>query len=223
MTAPAEPAVTVLVVDDEELTRTGLRTLLSAQPDIEVVGEADDGSQVLPLVERLRPDVVLMDVRMPTVDGIVATRRLREELADPPKILVLTTFENDDHVYGALRAGASGFLRKRAPARQIAQAVRLVAEGSSILFPHAVRRLATARPVHPGAAARTAALTQRETEILRLMARGLSNQAISAELVVSQETVKTHVGNILAKLGAANRTQAVITAFQAGVADPEAA
>ncbi|MGW0882543.1 response regulator [Streptomyces sp. NPDC002671] len=223
MTAPAERPVTVLVVDDEELTRTGLRTLLSAQPDIEVIGEADDGSQVLPLVERLRPDVVLMDVRMPTVDGIEATRRLRAELADPPKVLVITTFENDEHVYDALRAGAGGFLRKRAPVRQIAQAVRLVAEGDSVLFPDAVRRLATARPVRPEAAARTAALTQRETEILRLMARGLSNQAISAELVVSQETVKTHVGNILAKLGADNRTQAVITAFQAGLADPGAA
>ncbi|MEU8825620.1 response regulator transcription factor [Streptomyces sp. NPDC048636] len=215
---PADSAVRVLVVDDEELTRTGLRTLLSAKPDLTVVGEAADGSEVLPLVVASRPDVVLMDVRMPTLNGIEATRQLRATLSEPPKVIVITTFENDEYVYDALEAGADGFIRKRAPSQQIAHAIRLVATGDSMLFPDAVRRLATGRPVRPEAAARAAALTRRETEILRLMARGLANQQIADELTVSLETVKTHVGNVLTKLGAENRTQAVILAFQAGLA-----
>ncbi|MFF4950670.1 response regulator [Streptomyces chattanoogensis] len=220
-TAPDTP-VRVLIADDEELTRTGLRALLSAQPDVDVVGEAADGAEVLPLVMRLRPDVVLMDVRMPQVDGIEATRRLRAELSDPPKVVVITTFENDEYVYDALQAGASGFVLKRAPARQIAHAIRLVATSDSVLFPEAVRRLATSRPVRREAARRLAALTQRETDILRLMAKGLTNQEISAELIVSLETVKTHVGNVLAKLGAHNRTQAVILAYETGLVGPGA-
>ncbi len=214
----ADPPVTVLVVDDDELTRTGLRTLLSAKPDVDVVGEADDGAEVVAAVTRLRPDVVLMDVRMPLVDGIEATRRLRA-LPDPPKVVVITTFENDEYVWDALRAGASGFIRKRAPSQQIAHAIRLVAAGDSVLFPDAVRRMAAVRPVRRDASL-TTALTGRETETLRLMARGLSNQDIAARLVVSLETVKTHVGNVLAKLGVGNRTQAVVLAFETGVADP---
>ncbi|MFJ5104174.1 response regulator [Streptomyces sp. NPDC088554] len=215
-----DPPVTVLVVDDDELTRTGLRTLLSAKPDLDVVGEATDGAEVVAAVTRLRPDVVLMDVRMPRVDGIDATRRLRT-LPDPPKVVVITTFENDEYVWEVLRAGASGFIRKRAPAQQIAHAIRLVMAGDSVLFPDAVRRMAAGRPVRRDASV-TAALTGRETETLRLMARGLSNQEIAARLVVSLETVKTHVGNVLAKLGVGNRTQAVVLAFEAGVADPGA-
>ncbi|MCP9211846.1 response regulator transcription factor [Streptomyces sp. HD1123-B1] len=215
---PVNSTVRVLVVDDEELTRTGLRTLLSAKPGLTVVGEAADGSEVLPLVRALRPDIVLMDVRMPTLNGIEATRQLRTTLSEPPKVIVITTFENDAYVYDALEAGADGFIRKRAPSQQIAQAIHLVATGDSMLFPDAVRRLATGRPVRPEAAARAAALTRRETEILRQMARGLSNQEIADELTVSLETVKTHVGNVLAKLGTGNRTQAVILAFQAGLA-----
>ncbi|GGR34629.1 response regulator transcription factor [Streptomyces netropsis] len=216
-----DPPVTVLVVDDEELTRTGLRALLSARTGLAVVGEAADGAEVLPLVERLRPDVVLMDVRMPCVDGIEATRRLRAALPDPPKVIVITTFENDEHVFDALRAGASGFIRKRAPARQIAHAIRLVADGDSVLFPEAVRRLAAARPVRRDAAAGgVAALTGREIEILRLMAKGLSNQEAATDLRVSLETVKTHVGNVLAKLCAGNRTQAVVMAYEAGLLSP---
>ncbi|WP_328383916.1 response regulator transcription factor [Streptomyces sp. NBC_00400] len=220
-TAPgpdADPPVTVLVVDDDELTRTGLRTLLSAKPDLDVVGEVDDGAEVVAAVTRLRPDVVLMDVRMPLVDGIEATRRLRA-LPDPPKVVVITTFENDEYVWDALRAGASGFIRKRAPSQQIAHAIRLVAAGDSVLFPDAVRRMAAGRQVRRDASV-TTALTGRETETLRLMARGLSNQDIAARLVVSLETVKTHVGNVLAKLGVGNRTQAVVLAFETGVADP---
>jgi DNA-binding NarL/FixJ family response regulator len=213
-------STTVLLADDEELTRTGLRVLLDAEPDLAVVGEAGDGAQAVALAAELRPDVVLMDVRMPGVDGIEATRLLRAELADPPKIVVITTFENDDYVYEALRAGAAGFLLKRARPAQIAHAVRLVATGESVLFPDAVRRLVAARPAPPGTLGSPAALTGRETEVLRLMAAGLSNAGIAAELVISLETVKTHVGNVLAKLGAANRTQAVITAYESGVVVP---
>ncbi|MEU5103960.1 MULTISPECIES: response regulator transcription factor [unclassified Streptomyces] len=220
--APVNDApVTVLIADDEELTRTGLRALLSAKPDLEVVGEAADGGEVLPLVRATRPDVVLMDVRMPGMDGIEATRRLRSALADPPKVVVITTFESDDHVYDALRAGADGFLLKRTPAQAIAHAIRLVATGDSVLFPDAVRRLVAARPLPPaGPPAGQAPLTVRETEILRLMATGLSNPDIAGHLTVSLETVKTHVSNLLTKLGAQNRTQAVILAYESGLVVP---
>lgn len=213
--------VTVLIADDEELTRTGLRALLSAKPDLEVVGEAADGGEVLPLVLATRPDVVLMDVRMPGMDGIEATRRLRSALDEPPKVVVITTFESDDHVYDALRAGADGFLLKRTPAQAIAHAIRLVATGDSVLFPDAVRRLVAARPLPPaGRPAGQAPLTARETEILRLMATGLSNPDIAGHLTVSLETVKTHVSNLLTKLGAQNRTQAVILAYESGLVVP---
>jgi DNA-binding NarL/FixJ family response regulator len=215
------PAIRLLIADDDELTRTGLRSLLSTEPDLDVVGEAGDGGAVLPLVRRLRPDVVLMDVRMPELDGIEATRLLRAELPDPPKVLVITTFETDDHVYDALRAGAAGFLLKRARLAQIAHAVRLVAAGESLLFPDAVRALVAARPAAP-TGGRHPSLTPRETEILRLMASGRSNREIAADLVISLETVKTHVGNVFAKLGAANRTQAVIIAYESGVVIPGA-
>ncbi|GAA2615897.1 response regulator transcription factor [Streptomyces axinellae] len=219
MTTDAEPVITLLIADDEELTRTGLRALLSAKPDLDVVGEAADGAEVLGMAERLRPDVVLMDVRMPRLDGIEATRLLRTASADPPKIVVITTFENDEYVYDALRAGAAGFIRKSAPARQIAHAIRLVATGDSVLFPEAVRRLATGRaaPAARAVSAAAPALTVREREILRLMAQGRSNQEAAAELRVSLETVKTHVGNVLSKLGAANRTQAVVLAYESGL------
>ncbi|HEY1179449.1 MAG TPA: response regulator transcription factor [Phytomonospora sp.] len=210
-------AVSVLVVDDDELTRTGLRALLSTEDDIDVVGEAADGSQVVPLVARLRPDIVLMDVRMPGMDGITATRVLRRELEEPPKVVVITTFENDEYVYDALHAGASGFLLKRSRSAQIAHALRLIATGDSVLFPDTIRRLAAARPTRPPA---STSLTSRETDVLRLMAAGLSNLDIAARLYVSLETVKTHVGNILAKLGADNRTQAVVMAYESGFVTP---
>ncbi|MGW3571705.1 response regulator [Streptomyces sp. NPDC000941] len=213
--------VTVLIADDEELTRTGLRALLSAKPDLEVVGEAADGAEVLPLVRATCPDVVLMDVRMPGMDGIEATRQLRSALEDPPKVVVITTFESDEHVYDALRAGADGFILKRTPSQAIAHAIRLVATGDSVLFPDAVRRLVAARPLPPvGPAAGHAPLTARETEILRLMATGLSNPDIAGRLTVSLETVKTHVSNLLTKLGAQNRTQAVILAYESGLVVP---
>ncbi|MFJ8309779.1 MULTISPECIES: response regulator [unclassified Streptomyces] len=213
--------VTVLLVDDEPLVRAGLRAVLEAQPDIEVVGEAADGAAVIPLVRQLRPDVVAMDVRMPLLDGIEATRAVLRTVQDPPKILVITTFENDEYVYEALRAGADGFLLKRARPTEIVNAVRLVAEGDSLLFPAAVRALAAE---YGSASARTAlaeaALTDREAAVLRLMARGLSNAEIAAHLIVGTETVKTHVSAVLAKLGARDRTQAVIAAYESGFVAP---
>ncbi|MFE2106728.1 response regulator [Kitasatospora sp. NPDC059463] len=219
--------VRVVIADDERLVRTGLRVVIDAEPDLTVVGEAADGAEVVPLVRALRPDVVLMDVRMPGIDGIRATEQLVAGMAEPPRILVVTTFEHDDHVYDALRAGAAGFLLKRARAEEMVQAVRLIARGDSLLFPAAVRDLAlryaapaarTSRPApERGPVGR---LTEREGQVLRLMAAGLNNGEIAARLVLSQETVKTHVGGVLAKLGARDRTQAVIAAYESGFVLP---
>ncbi|MET9122144.1 response regulator transcription factor [Streptomyces sp. NPDC004528] len=217
--------VTVLLVDDEPLVRAGLRAVLESQPDIEVVGEAADGAAVIPLVRRLRPDVVAMDVRMPLMDGIEATRAVLRTVEDPPKILVVTTFENDEYVYEALRAGADGFLLKRARPAEIVHAVRLVAEGESLLFPSSVRQLAASYGNGTGSPAarkamERAALTEREADVLRLMARGMSNAEIATRLVVGTETVKSHVSAVLAKLGARDRTQAVIAAYESGFVAP---
>ncbi|MFB7091341.1 response regulator [Streptomyces sp. NPDC056296] len=217
--------VRVLLVDDEPLVRAGLRAVLEAQPDIEVVGEAADGAAVIPLVRQVRPDVVAMDVRMPLLDGIEATRALLRTVTDLPKILVVTTFENDEYVYEALRAGADGFLLKRARPAEIVHAVRLIAEGESLLFPASVRQLAAEYGDGGGnraarAVLERAQLTEREGEVLRLMARGLSNAEIAARLVVGTETVKSHVSSVLAKLGARDRTQAVITAYESGFVAP---
>jgi DNA-binding NarL/FixJ family response regulator len=208
-------AIRVLLADDEALIRGGLRAIVEAEPDLEVAGEAADGAEVVPLARRLRPDVVLMDVRMPDVDGITATRRILATMADPPRILVVTTFENDEYVY---EAGASGFLLKRARPAEMTAAIRLVAEGGSLLFPAAIRRLAAAH----GATGRPAltGLTEREAEVLRLMAAGLSNAEIAERLVVGVQTVKTHVAGVLAKLGARDRTQAVIAAYESGFVTP---
>ena len=212
----------VLLVDDEALIRSGLRAIINAEPDLAVVGEAEDGAAVTPLVRRLRPDVVLMDVRMPVVDGIEATRRLLANVDDPPPVLVLTTFENDDYVFDALAAGASGFLLKRARADEVVRAIRLLAAGDSLLFPAAIRQLA-ARHSRTGAPADgidAAGLTDRESEVLRLIAQGLSNAEIAGQLTVSLETVKTHVAHVLTKLGARDRTQAAIRAYQTGFIAP---
>ena len=209
----------VLIVDDDDLIRAGLRAILDAEPDLEVVGEAKDGADVVPAAIKLRPDVVLMDVRMPAVDGIQATRLLMDRLDVPPRVLVVTTFENDEYVYEALRAGASGFLLKRSRPVQITEAVRVVARGDSLLFPAAVRRLAAA---YGPATARLPGvqLTGREGEVLALMADGRSNAEIAAELVLGLETVKTHVGNVLTKLGVRDRTQAVVVAYRSGFISP---
>ena len=208
--------LSVVVVDDEPLIRSGLRAIINAEPDLTVVGEAGDGAEVLPVVRRTGADVVLMDVRMPAVDGIQATRLLLENLDSPPRVLVVTTFENDDYVYDALRAGASGFLLKRTPPDDIIAAIRTVAGSESLLFPEAIRALALAHAGAKPAGLDEYQLTEREQEVLRLMARGLSNNEIATELILGLQTVKTHVANILAKLNARDRTQAVIRAYESG-------
>lgn len=209
--------ITVLLVDDEPLARAGLRAILDAQPDIEVIGEAADGAAVIPLLRQLQPTVIAMDVRMPLMDGIDTTHAILRSVPTPPKILIVTTFENDEYVYQALRAGADGFLLKRARPAEIVNAVRTVAEGDSLLYPATVRTLATG---HGNTSARDqledAALTERESTVLRLMTRGLSNAEIATHMFVGTETVKSHVSAVLAKLGVRDRTQAVIVAYESG-------
>ncbi|MCD7437904.1 response regulator transcription factor [Streptomyces lincolnensis] len=209
--------VRIVLADDEHMVRTALRAILSAEPDLEVVGEATTGAEAVSAVRELAPDVVLMDVRMPEVDGIRATERILATLDDPPRIIVVTTFENDSYVYDALRAGAAGFLLKRADADALVQAVRLVARSDTLLFPSAVRRLAAeharAYPAPPDWVAR---LTGREGEVLRLMAAGLTNAEIAGRMGVGAATVKSHVAAVLAKTGSRDRTQAVIAAYEAG-------
>ncbi|GAA2749998.1 MULTISPECIES: response regulator [Kitasatospora] len=212
--------VSLLIADDDEVTRSGLGTLLAAQPGITVAGSASDGVEAVELARLLCPDVVLMDVRMPRRNGIEATRLLLRADGAVPKVVVITTFENDDYVTAALSAGASGFVLKRLPVPQIAEAIRVVAAGEAILFPAALRRMVTARPLSSADALPRATLTGREEEVLRLMATGLSNPEIAQRLVVSMETVKTHVGNVLAKLGAQNRTHAVVLAYESGFVVP---
>jgi DNA-binding NarL/FixJ family response regulator len=212
--------VRVLLVDDEALVRGGLRYIIDAEPDLEVVGEVADGADVPDAVARARPDVVVMDVRMPGLDGIAATRALLARADRPgaaaPRVLVLTTFENDDYVLDALRAGASGFLLKRAHPDEVLEGLRVVARGEALLFPTALRRLVAASGVADGDRLVRARLSEREQEVLRLLASGLSNTEIGAKLFVGTETVKTHVGSILAKLGVRDRTQAVVRAYESG-------
>ncbi|WPB93968.1 MULTISPECIES: response regulator transcription factor [Streptomyces] len=216
----------IVLVDDERMVRTALRAILSSEPDLEVVGEAGSGAEAVPVVRELRPDVVLMDVRMPDVDGIRATERILGTLSDPPRVIVVTTFENDSYVYDALRAGASGFLLKRARAAELVQAVRLVARSDSLLFPAAVRALAAEHAAARGpdreASARALRdrLSEREAVVLRLMTDGLSNSEIAARMAVGPATVKTHVGAVLTKLGVRDRTQAVIAAYESGFVTP---
>ncbi len=209
---------TVLVADDQLLVRVGLRTIIDHEPDLEVVGEAGDGLEAFELARRLAPDVILMDVRMPVLDGIEATRRI-VGAALPSRVLVLTTFDLDSYVYDALRAGASGFVLKDMPRDQVVHAVRVVGSGESLLAPAVTRRLihrfVAAGPARPDP--RLARLSVRETEVLRLIARGLSNAEIAQELVVSPTTVKSHVASLLAKLGVRDRVQAVVLAFEAGL------
>jgi len=215
--------IRVVVADDQGMVRSGFSVLLNAQPDIEVIGEAVNGQEAIARAAELRPDVILMDVRMPVLDGLQATRQITA-MTDPPKILVLTTFDLDDYVYEALRSGASGFLLKDASATELANAVRLVAAGDALLAPGVTRRLIAefARMGAPRSPSRQQidGLTERESEVLALVARGMSNAEIAGHLVVAEQTVKTHVSRILMKLGLRDRTQAVVLAYESGLVHP---
>jgi DNA-binding NarL/FixJ family response regulator len=216
--------IRVLIADDQALVRAGFRMILDAEEDIDVVGEASDGNEAVEQARRLEPDVVLMDIRMPELDGIEATRQvvgIGGEL--PPRVLMLTTFDLNEYVYEALRAGASGFLLKDVPPEELAAGIRVVARGDALLAPSITRRL-----IHEFARATPASapprgfdeLTAREVEVFKLVARGLSNAEIAAELIVSETTVKTHVARLLMKLGLRDRVQAVVLAYESGVAVP---
>jgi DNA-binding NarL/FixJ family response regulator len=214
--------IRVLVADDQELVRTGFRVIVNAEPDMEVVGEAGDGRETLEAVRTRRPDVVLMDIRMPNLDGLEATRMIAAE-RQPPRVLILTTFDLDEYVYDALRAGASGFLLKDAGANELLHAIRVVAAGDALLAPAITRRLIEDFARRPRATAHPEALaelTPRELEVLRLIARGQSNNDIAAQLVVSDATVKTHVARIFSKLGVRDRAQAVVLAYESGLVQP---
>jgi DNA-binding NarL/FixJ family response regulator len=213
-----------VLADDQPLVRTGLRMILSAEPDLEVVGEAVDGADAVAVCAATSPDVVLMDVRMPGMDGIEATAKVTAQAADgdPPRVLVLTTFDLDEVVYDALRAGASGFLLKDAPEERLITAIRVVADGGSLFAPSATRTLiaefARRSPAAPPGTLDQ--LTERESEVLRHVARGLSNAEIAAALFVSENTVKTHVARVLMKLGLRDRVQAVVVAYESGLVRP---
>jgi DNA-binding NarL/FixJ family response regulator len=211
------------LVDDQPLLRTGFRMILSAEPDLQVVGEAGDGAAAVELARRLRPDVVLMDIRMPGMDGIQATRALAGPgVEDPMKVLMLTTFGLDEYVVESLRAGASGFLLKDAPAEDLVEAIRVIAAGEALLAPSVTRRLldrvaSRLPPAHDNSIPALSELTEREMEVLKLVARGLSNAEIAEKLVVSETTVKTHVSRILGKLDLRDRVQVVILAYETGL------
>jgi DNA-binding NarL/FixJ family response regulator len=219
--------VRVVIVDDQALVRAGFRMILDAEPEVDVVGEAADGVQGIEAAQTLDPDVVLMDIRMPELDGLEATRRLTSS-GERPRILILTTFDLDEYVYEALRAGASGFLLKDTPPEQLVQAIRVVAAGEALLAPSITKRLieefvhsgrSAAAPEPPAAINE---LTARELEVLRLMARGMSNAEIAKELFVSEATVKTHVARVLMKLNLRDRVQAVVLAYESGLIQPGA-
>jgi DNA-binding NarL/FixJ family response regulator len=211
--------IRVLLADDQRLVRSGFRMILKAEPGVEVVGEAGDGQEAIDQARALAPDVVLMDVRMPKLDGIEATRRIVGE-AEAPRVIVLTTFDEDEYVFGALRAGASGFLLKDAPEDQLVAAIRVAADGGSLFAPSVTRRLIERFAGHSEPPAGLADLTDREREVLTLVARGLSNAEIASELVVSEHTVKTHVARVLQKLDLRDRTQAVVAAYESGLVQP---
>ncbi|MEU6739104.1 response regulator transcription factor [Streptosporangium sandarakinum] len=219
--------IRVMLVDDQELLRTGFRMVLGAQPDIEVVAEAGDGAAAVRAARTAGADVVLMDVRMPVMDGVEATRLIRAE-PDGPRVLILTTFDLDEYAFAALKAGASGFLLKDVPPADLVSAIRSVHSGDAVVAPSTTRRLLERFAVHlpsPGAAEPAAldGLTAREREVLVLVARGLSNTEIAARLVLAEATVKTHLGRILAKLGLRDRAQAVVYAYESGLVTPNSA
>jgi DNA-binding NarL/FixJ family response regulator len=211
----------VLLADDQELVRAGFRMILETQADMEVIGEAGDGAQAVAATRRLQPDVVLMDIRMPNLDGLQATRQI-VAARSASRVLILTTFDLDEYVYQALAAGASGFLLKNAPPEQLISAVRVVADGDALLAPAITRRVIEqfTRLPPPGGTETVAGLTDREREVLKLLARGLSNAEIAAQLVVSDATVKSHVAHLLSKLQLRDRVQAVVLAYESGLVRP---
>ena len=214
--------IRVLIADDQELVRTGFRVILNAEPDLEVVGESRDGKEVIEAARRLRPEVVLMDIRMPNLDGIQATRRIAAG-AGSPRVLILTTFDLDQYVYEALRAGASGFLLKDAAADELLQAIRVIAAGEALLAPSITRRLIedyARRPALRMQPDALADLTARELDVMRLLARGMSNTDIARELFLGDATVKTHVARIFSKLSLHDRAQAVVLAYETGLVQP---
>ena len=214
--------IRVLVADDQTLVRTGFRVILEAEGDIEVVAEADTGTAAVRQAQLVAPDVILMDIRMPELDGLSATEQIRRQ-PDPPTVIVLTTFDQNEYVYRALRAGAAGFLLKDSPSSRLIAAVRAAATGDSLIEPAITRRLVEryVEPVEPkGMPPELATLTERELDVLRLIARGLSNAEIAAELVVAETTVKTHVARLLTKLGIRDRVQAVVVAYRTGFVKP---
>ncbi len=218
--------IRVVLVDDQQLVRAGFRMVLGSQPDIEVVGEASNGGDALRLLARTPADVVVMDVRMPIMDGVEATRRLVAAAPDGPRVLVLTTFDTDEDAFAALNAGASGFLLKNVPPEDMLAAIRVVASGDSVVAPRVTRRLldrfAGQLAPAPASNSRLETLTEREREVLLLVAQGLSNAEIAATLVVAEATVKTHVGRILTKLSLRDRVQVVVLAYETGLVHPGA-
>jgi len=219
-------SVHVLLADDQAMVRAGFRLILESEPDIAVVAEAEDGAQAVAAARQTRPDVVLMDIQMPVMDGLAATRQILDPAARlPSRVLILTTFERDEYVFAALRAGASGFLLKNAPPEDLIEAVRVVAAGDALLAPSVTRRIIEEFAKRPPPAARGAELahlTERETATLRLLAQGLSNAEIAERLYVGEATVKTHVSNVLAKLALRDRAQAVVFAYESGLVQPGA-
>jgi DNA-binding NarL/FixJ family response regulator len=218
-------SIRVLLADDQAMIRAGFRMILGSEPDIEVVGEAENGEQAAAAANRLRPDIVLMDIQMPGGDGLQATRRITQDQQLTTRVVILTTFERDEYVFEAMQSGASGFLLKNAPPEELIHAVRVVAAGDALLAPSVTRRIIeqfARRPVEPDVRERLESLTQREREVLVMLARGNSNAELAAELFVTEGTIKTHVSSLLAKLGLRDRVQAVVLAYESGLVRPGA-